>query len=72
MPSFWTAVRKPVVEPLCYAAIPASPLLSMVGLLGYLNGSVHRSQHRSSFSGREAPEQLDFAANYSLKDSPAV
>jgi pimeloyl-ACP methyl ester carboxylesterase len=72
MSKLWTALQKPVIEPLCYITIVLSPLLWVLSLFSYLNGSAHRSNHRSGFSGRESREQLGFASRYALKLSPAV
>ena len=70
--SFYTAIQKPILEPLCHLMIWLSPLVRALNWLSYRNGSAHRSTERSSFSGNESREQLDFVARYSVKMSPAV
>lgn len=68
----YTALQKPVLEPLIQASIYLSPVLWIMGVLSYLNGSTHLSNKRSGFAGRETYEQNDFIARYNLKSSPAV
>jgi pimeloyl-ACP methyl ester carboxylesterase len=70
--ALYTKLQKPVIEPLLYAAIPLSPVLQGLNFLAYLNGSIHRSTHRSGFSGRETRRQLDFAARFTLQANVAV
>jgi pimeloyl-ACP methyl ester carboxylesterase len=70
--AFYTALQKPLLEPLLHLTIALAPLVRLMNVLSYLNGSAHRSTDRSSFSGRETREQLDFMARYTAKDSPAV
>jgi pimeloyl-ACP methyl ester carboxylesterase len=70
--ALYTALQKPVLEPLCHLMIWLSPLVWLLNLLSYLNGSAHRSTERSSFSGTETWGQLDFLTRYYLSPSPAV
>ncbi|HYE18736.1 MAG TPA: alpha/beta hydrolase [Tepidisphaeraceae bacterium] len=70
--SILTKIQKPLIEPLLYATIALSPLLWALNWLSYLNGSAHRSAHRSGFSGGETRDQLDFVAWYYTQASPAV
>jgi pimeloyl-ACP methyl ester carboxylesterase len=70
--TIYTAIQKPLIEPILWASIPLSPVLWALQWLSYLNGSTHRSTHRSGFSGDETREQLDFVAKFSLYASPAV
>jgi pimeloyl-ACP methyl ester carboxylesterase len=65
-------IQKAVIEPLLYLTIPLSPVVWGVQWLSYLQGSMHWSNHRSSFSGNETWEQLDFASRFALQASPAV
>lgn len=67
-----TALQKPVLEPLCHLMIWLAPIVWGLNWLSYLNGSAHRSTERSSFSGRESREQLNFLARYTVKAWPAV
>ena len=67
------AIQKPVLVPLLYLTIWLSPLVWAMNWLSYLNGSAHRTTNwRTSFSGRETWGQLDFAARFTAKQSPAV
>ena len=65
-------IQKPVLEPLCYLSIALSPLVRLMHLLSYLNGSAHWSNHTSLFAGTETRGQLDFVTRYMVKASPAV
>ena len=67
-----TAIQKPIIEPLLSMTVFLSPLLWLMNCLSYLNGSAHRSTAKESFAGNETRGQLDFAARYTVKASPAV
>jgi pimeloyl-ACP methyl ester carboxylesterase len=68
----YTALQKPVIEPLCWIMVWLAPLFWVMNWLSYLNGSAHRSTERSSFSGKETRGQLDFIAGYIPKAWPEV
>ncbi len=68
----YQALQKPVLEPLCHLMIWLSPLFRALNWLSYLNGSAHRSTERSSFSGRETADQLDFLTRYYCQAAPDV
>ena len=68
----YTAIQKPIIEPLLSMTVFLSPLVWLMNCLSYLNGSAHRSTAKQSFAGNETRGQLDFAARYTLKASPAV
>ena len=70
--AFYTAIQRPVLEPLMHLTIALSPLVWLMNWLSYLNGSAHRSSERSGFSGRETRGQLDFVASFTPRASPAV
>lgn len=70
--SFYSALQKPLIEPLLHLTIWLSPLVRALNWLSYWNGSAHRSTARQSFAGTETREQLDFAARYTIEVSPAV
>ena len=70
--SFYTALQRPVIVPLCHLMIWLSPLVRVLNWLGYLSGSVHRSTERVSFSGQETRGQLDFLARLFTKAAPDV
>ena len=71
-PRLYTALQKPLLEPLCHLMVWLSPVVRLMNVFGYLDGSAHRSTDKSSFSGHESRGQLDFMARYMLVDSPAV
>jgi pimeloyl-ACP methyl ester carboxylesterase len=66
------ALQKPVLEPLCRLTVALAPLVRVMNVLGYLNGSAHWSTHRSSFAGTETREELEKVTRYTVKASPAV
>jgi pimeloyl-ACP methyl ester carboxylesterase len=70
--AIYTALQKPVIEPLLRLTIVLSPLVWVMTWLSYLNGSAHSSTERSSFVGTETRGQLDFTARFNLEISPAV
>ena len=70
--AFYTAIEKPLLIPLMYLTIALSPLVWLMNWLSYRNGSAHLSTKRSSFAGTETWEQIDFAARFQPKASPAV
>ena len=70
--SVYTALQKPVLEPLCWLMIVLAPLFWLTNWLSYLNGSAHRSTSRQSFSGRETRGQLNFITRYYLWTWPSV
>jgi pimeloyl-ACP methyl ester carboxylesterase len=69
---FYTAIEKPVIMPLLHLTIWLSPLVWIMNVLSYLNGSAHVSTIRSSYAGHQTWEQVDFMTRYQAKDSPAV
>lgn len=72
MATLYTAIQKPVLEPLCYLMIALAPVVWLMNRVSYLNGSLHRSTEKGSFSGRETREQLDLSAWYGAKAWPGV
>jgi len=68
----YTALQKPVLEPLLHLTVWLSPLVWLMNCLSYFNGSAHVSTARQSFAGAESWGQLDFVARFLLRDSPAV
>jgi pimeloyl-ACP methyl ester carboxylesterase len=70
--ALYTALEKPLIVPLCHLMVWLSPLVRVMNWLGYLNGSVHRSTERVSFSGQEARGQLDFLPRLFTKAAPDV
>jgi pimeloyl-ACP methyl ester carboxylesterase len=72
MAALYTALEKPVIVPLLYLTIGLWPLAWAMTWLSYLNGSIHRSTHKSSFSGNETRDQLDFFAEFTPRARPDV
>ncbi len=66
------AIQKPVLEPLCYLTIALSPVIRLLNVLSYLNGSAHWSNHRDVFAGTETSGELEFVTRYTVKASPSV
>jgi len=72
MAGLYTAIEKPVIVPLLYLTIALWPLVWIMNWLSYFNGSVHRSTHKSSFSGAETRGQLDFISKIAPRYRPDV
>jgi len=62
----WIAapLQKPIVEPLAYLMIGLSPLVWLMNMMSFLNGSQHSSNHKQLFDGTETWGQLDFVTKY--------
>jgi pimeloyl-ACP methyl ester carboxylesterase len=67
----YTALQKPLFEPLFRLGIKLSPLVRFLLFLGYLSGSAHRTLEKSLFVGDASRELLDFLASYYVRDWPA-
>lgn len=70
--TFLTAIEKPVLIPLMWLTIALSPIVRLLTWLSYRNGSLHLMAKQVSFAGNETWEQIDFAARFQIKASPAV
>jgi pimeloyl-ACP methyl ester carboxylesterase len=70
--SFLTAIETPILKPLMYLTIALSPLVWLMNWMSYLNGSSHTTTKLTSFGGAETWSQIDFAALFQAKASPAV
>ena len=70
--SLYTALQKPVLEPLCHLTIWFSPVVRVLSWMSYANGSAHRSTERDSFSGHETRGQLEFITRYNCIAPPDV
>ena len=68
----YSALQKPVLEPLLQLAIWLSPVLWLLNVLSYLNGSAHHSTARQSFAGTQTRQQVQFVTRCLLHTSPAV
>lgn len=68
----YTALEKPVLVPLLYLTIGLWPLVWLMQIVSYLNGSAHRSSKRSGFAGTETPDQVDWATRFQLQAPPQV
>lgn len=68
----YTALQKPVLEPLCHLMIWLSPLVRVMNWLSYMNGSAHRQCAWSSFCGAESRQQLDYVARRYAAAAPDV
>jgi pimeloyl-ACP methyl ester carboxylesterase len=67
----FTALQKPVLEPLGYAMIALSPVVWLMNALSYLNGTLHASNYSQLFSWTGTWGQLEFASRYALHIWPA-
>ena len=68
----YTALQKPVLEPLLHLTIWLSPVLWLLNVLSYLNGSAHHSTARQSFAGTQTRQQVAFVTRCVRQTSPAV
>ena len=70
--TLYTALQKPVIEPLLYLQIAISPFVWLMTWMSYWNGSVHSSTMRNGFSRAASRSKLNFAADFTPYASPAV
>jgi len=70
--SFYAAIQKPVLEPLCHLMIWTAPLVWVMNFLSYLNGSLHQSNDSQVFCGTESRGQLDWICRFMIKAWPGV
>lgn len=68
----FTALQKPVIEPLLYLQIGLWPLVWLMNWLSYWNGSLHQSVERTGFGGNGTRSDIDFVAGFYPLGSPAV
>lgn len=66
------ALRGPVLVPLLHLTTWIWPVVWLMNIKSYLDGSAHSSTAWSSFSGQETRGQLDFAARFTAKQHPGV
>ncbi|HET7772123.1 MAG TPA: alpha/beta hydrolase [Chloroflexota bacterium] len=69
---FFSAVRKPVLEPLLLLTIWLWPVMWLSAWLSYLNGTAHLLSWLTGFAGRPPRRQLDFTTRLGAKAHPAV
>ncbi len=62
MAPLYTAMEKPLLIPLMHLTIATWPLVWLMNVMSYINGSAHKSTKDSSFGGTETRGQLDFVA----------
>jgi len=65
-------LQKPVIEPLAHLMIGLSPVVRLMNVLSYWNGSMHWSNYKNTFSWAGTYGQVDFVSRYALGMSPAV
>ena len=69
---FFSAIRRPVLEPLLWLTIWLWPVMWLGGWMSYLNGTAHVASWLTGFSGRAPRGQLDYTTRLGVKGSPAV
>jgi pimeloyl-ACP methyl ester carboxylesterase len=69
---FFSAIQKPVLEPLCWIMIALSPVFWLSKWMSYLNGNLLLSTRFITFTGTQTPTQLDFISRLSAMAPPAV
>ncbi|MCW1912938.1 alpha/beta hydrolase [Luteolibacter sp. GHJ8] len=70
--SYLLPLEGPLLAPLMRITIALSPLVRVLNWLSYANGSTHLTTKFSSFAGHESWQQVDFAARFTPRASPAV
>lgn len=69
---FFSAVQKPLLEPLLHLVVWTWPVVWLTNWLSYFNGSSHLSSMLTGFAGTETRGQLDLATRYNALTPPAV
>jgi pimeloyl-ACP methyl ester carboxylesterase len=69
---FFSAIQRPVLEPLLHAIVWLSPIVWLMNWLSYFNGTAHIVSTITGFAGSETRGQLDFATRLGMLGSPAV
>ncbi len=72
MATLYEALRVPVIIPLLHLTIALWPLVVLMNLLSYVNGSLQRSTRKQSFAGPGTTAQEDFLSRLMLKARPDV
>jgi pimeloyl-ACP methyl ester carboxylesterase len=68
----WTAVQKPLIEPVNHLTVWLSPLVWLSSWQGYLNGSNQLAMRLTGFGRFATRWQVDHVARLASKGSPAV
>jgi pimeloyl-ACP methyl ester carboxylesterase len=68
----WMALQKPLIEPLLHLTVWLSPVVWLMNIQSYLNGTTQLTTRISSFAGKQTWGQVDFASRLSSFASPAV
>ncbi|WP_052640296.1 alpha/beta fold hydrolase [Zavarzinella formosa] len=67
-----TPIQNLVLTPMAYAMIGLSPMVWIMNVLSYLNGSMHRSTYKDSFSKAGTWGQVEFVSRYVFQVWPAT
>ena len=65
-------LQEPLLRPLCHLTIWLSPLVRVMNILSFLNGSLTLANHLLQFKGQETRQQLGFTTALLLRANPAV
>lgn len=68
----WRALRWPLIEPMCWAAIALSPLMWLASWQSYLSGSSQLAMRLTGFGRFATRGQVDFTARLACKGAPGV
>jgi pimeloyl-ACP methyl ester carboxylesterase len=68
----WLALQKPLIEPLLHLTVWLSPLVWLMNLQSYFNGTTQMTTRFTSFAGQQTWGQIDFVSRLSTFASPAV
>jgi pimeloyl-ACP methyl ester carboxylesterase len=67
-----TALERPLIVPLLHLTIWLSPLVWLMTVSSYLNGTAHLTTKRAGFAGTESWSQVDFSTRFQLGAWPGV
>jgi pimeloyl-ACP methyl ester carboxylesterase len=68
---FFSAIQRPILEPLLHVVTWISPLVWAMSWLSYLNGSAHIVSALTGFAGTQSRGQLEFVTRLSNHGAPA-
>ncbi len=68
----WSAIQKPIIEPLLHLTKWLSPLVWLMNVQGYFNGTTQWTTRFTSCAGKQTWGQIDHASRLSAFASPDV
>ncbi|HYO26494.1 MAG TPA: alpha/beta hydrolase [Lacipirellulaceae bacterium] len=68
----WRALQKPLIEPLLHLTVWCSPLVRLMNMQSYWNGTTHQTTRLTSFAGKQSWGDIDLVSRLSSFANPAV